>query len=458
MWVLIFIIIMMWSDTNSYLQATIPEKAPKGVEKIKLGYFKNLHGSGIYGDMIKLNDGRVLIYRITGNQTYIFDPKDDSFRRTAITDAPAQVNDKLTKGHNYNYRNHTKLGVTLNNGKVLILPPKSIAEIDEISYYNNNIDDNTPEWELIRNYYDNKTKENQEKAIAYIRENKPELYNRYKKYKEYKEDAKHAHLYNPETEKMETIDIPPFTSDYKIYKLLLKDGRVLLVNDSAAALYNPDNNKFTQLPNDHKVIGHACYTVLSDGLIFMVDYHNNDTPYLYDMSTDTLIKKDPKKFNGKALNDNRFVQFEDDRLCFLHRSEDDYSVSLFCYNPHTEESTLTPLINSNFKQIMQKLQDGSILLTGKYYDGPYNYRTGSENRPEYHVQWINPSTQKTKVLTKKVHYTHASGYTQHVLLDDGRILFRNTDHTKDGYELFIPYSYKKQKQKHLKSETKKDLK
>ena len=437
------------------VNTSIPVGYPKGVEKIKLGYFQDLNVSGIYGDLIKLNDGRVLIYRATGTQTYLFDPKDDSFRRTAITDAPFFYGDNAI-WYKEKY-NHTELGVTLNNGKVLILPYENFREEDEMSYYNYYFDSYTPERILVTAYFDNKTEENRDKAINYIKENCPDAYNAFKKRKAYEENAKHAHLYNPETEKMETIDIPPFVDRGYTYKLLLKNGNVLLINGSAAAIYNPETNKFTLLPKNNKIVGHDRYAVLSDGTIFMMDSQKERTPYLYDINTDTLTKKDSKIFNGVVLS-NRYVQFKDDSLCFLHKTKDSDVLSVFCYNPHTEDSILTPLINSSFGQVVQKLNDGSLLLTGKYYTQPFLFRIESKDRPDYHVQWAESSSQKTKMLTKKTHYTHSKEYSQAVLLDDGRILFRNTDYTNDGYELFIPYSYAKQKkeeQKRLNQEAKK---
>lgn len=109
----------MFSGLKDCIEASIPERFPQGAEKIKLGYFKRLHVNGIRGDLIKLNDGRVLIYNISGNKTYIFDPKDDSFKRTAITDAP-----NFYSLYYFLPSPNTQLGITLNNGKVLFLAPE----------------------------------------------------------------------------------------------------------------------------------------------------------------------------------------------------------------------------------------------------------------------------------------------------------------------------------------------
>lgn len=428
------------------------------------GYFQKIHSDfPVYGNAVKLKDGRVLI---TGRpDNLIFDPKTNKFRKTA------PFNKDIKPGE----------GILLNNGKILFIG--AISEPPSWKFENEICKEMEKEkifeGEEYRKYR-KLSEEDKKKIYMPLLQKNPELMKKYNDYLELCENSMHAQLYNPKTENFESSGKTNFRR-LEPKNVLLKDGVVFIIggavprgstipmgvadpnaynNASQIELYDPKTEKL-MLVDISVRFGYINKVIaLNDGRIFIV---TGEKYTIYDPLNKAYLE--PKKFDkcyGEILklNDGRILFFSGQSSEFNTYKIENPPKELLAgpkssayiytwqrynmmwikiYDPVKDEIFTAGHLAiprgeaRNYQATV--LKDGRVLITGGQKDIEKR-GLGEPVKDMNEAEIFNPKTGKSKLI-KNMNNKNLGDKS--ILLDDGRVLF----YWGDRIELYIPKGYKK---------------
>ena len=409
------------------------------------GHFEKIQTNlEIEGCPLKLKDGRILILDI--NKSYIFNPKNNTFRETTSTPF----------GFSYVSNGGMFPAVVLNNGKVFIIgkilkppfdkfkdelyePIKAIFTRDELR--------NNPKfaslsaeernsiivsrWKNFRKLPEN---EKEQVYLPIIRKNS-DLLNRYNQYCQLREKSRKPLLFDPISETYKTIEKLRLNGGSStVYTPFVKSNNEILIFSDHGEIYeyNLINNDFTII-NSNKNLGNIKYVQqLNNNELILISYGNKYC--IYNLNTNQYSNiyelQTPLITDIIKLPNNKFLLFG---------NRDDQKI--YEYDIFSKE--IKPIYTFLFKRALASyfplrpiiLDENLMIIFGGFKDeynlGLFNTSYKISNKAEI----INLQTYKSKL--QNMHYIHAGNRS--VILDDGRILIYGGKNN----ELYIPKGYKK---------------
>lgn len=443
------------------------------------GYFQKLHSDfPVYGNAVKLKDGRVFITGRSDN--LIFDPKTNKFRKTV------PFNNDIEPGY----------GTLLNNGKVLFIGPitKPPSEKFEEDIYKLILDKlvllkinrdylalSKAEKAKIRRQswqeYRQLPESEKEKIYLPVFQKNPELVKKYNDYLELYDHSMYAQLYNSESEKFEYSGRMHFrVPSSALTKTVLKDRRILMIDlydynkSRAFEFYDPTAGEFTIGVKPGFAGQIQKMITLNDGRVFMlIGKINEGIKYIiYDPVKNTF--SEPKFFskthsNILKLNDGRIIFFSGQNSefntykiknppkdllagpkssAYIYTWQQYNAMNIKIYDPVKDEIFTVGHLAiprgeaDHYKAVV--LKDGRIFILGGHKDIE-KFKLGDKVKLVDEIEIFDPLTGKSKLIGK-INYERM-GYNQ-MLLDDGRVLlYPGIEDEGHNIEIYVPKGYKK---------------
>lgn len=415
------------------------------------GHFEKIQTNlEIEGCPLKLKDGRILILDI--NKSYIFNPKNNTFRETTSTPF----------GFSYVSNGRVFPAVVLNNGKVFIIgkileppfdkfenelyePIKALFTRDEFR--------NNPKfaslsaeernsiivsrWKNFRKLPEN---EKEQVYLPIIRKNS-DLLNRYNQYCQLREKSRRPLLFDPISETYKTIEKLSFNGNYStLYTPIVKSNNEILIFSDQGEIYeyNFVNSNFIKINSNQDIHNIEDIQRLNDNELFLILYKNRYCIYNLNTNKFSSIYELPNPFSYKITE---ILKSENNKLLLIG-NRDDQKI----YEYDTLNKEIKPVYTFLFKRALEEyfplrpviIDNKQIIIFGgfknEYNPGLFNTSYKVSNKAEI----INLQTYKSKL--QSMHYTHAGN--QNLILDDGRILIYGGINN----ELYIPKGYKKIKE------------
>ena len=412
------------------------------------GHFEKIQTNlEIEGCPLKLKDGRILILDI--NKSYIFNPKNNTFRETTSTPF----------GFSYVSNGRVFPAVVLNNGKVFIIgkileppfdkfenelyePIKALFTRDEFR--------NNPKfaslsaeernsiivsrWKNFRKLPEN---EKEQVYLPIIRKNS-DLLNRYNQYCQLREKSRRPLLFDPISETYKTIEKLSFNGNYStLYTPIVKSNNEILIFSDQGEIYeyNFVNSNFIKINSNQDIHNIEDIQRLNDNELFLILYKNRYCIYNLNTNKFSSIYELPNPFSYKITE---ILKSENNKLLLIG-NRDDQKI----YEYDTLNKEIKPVYTFLFKRALEEyfplrpviIDNKQIIIFGgfknEYNPGLFNTSYKISNNAEI----INLQTYKSKL--QNMHYIQASNPS--VILDDGRILIYGGKNN----ELYIPKGYKK---------------
>lgn len=413
------------------------------------GHFEKIQTNlEIEGCPLKLKDGRILILDI--NKSYIFNPKNNTFRETTSTPF----------GFSYVSNGRVFPAVVLNNGKVFIIgkileppfdkfenelyePIKALFTRDEFR--------NNPKfaslsaeernsiivsrWKNFRKLPEN---EKEQVYLPIIRKNS-DLLNRYNQYCQLREKSRRALLFDPNTETFKPINEFRIINENYSNRLTLfvkPDGKVLVFSRQGFVYqYDFTNKKFDIMNSDTKLKNIEDIQQLNNNELILFLYRNRYCIYNLGTNQCSNIYELPDPLSYKVTD---ILKLDNNKLLLIGDIDDQK-----IYEYDILNKKITPVYTFLFKRALESyfrlrpviIDNKQIIIFGgfknEYNPGLFNTSYKVSNKAEI----INLQTYKSKL--QSMHYTHAGN--QNLILDDGRILIYGGINN----ELYIPKGYKK---------------
>lgn len=412
------------------------------------GHFEKIQTNlEIEGCPLKLKDGRILILDI--NKSYIFNPKNNTFRETTSTPF----------GFSYVSNGRVFPAVVLNNGKVFIIgkileppfdkfenelyePIKALFTRDEFR--------NNPKfaslsaeernsiivsrWKNFRKLPEN---EKEQVYLPIIRKNS-DLLNRYNQYCQLREKSRRPLLFDPISETYKTIEKLSFNGNYStLYTPIVKSNNEILIFSDQGEIYeyNFVNSNFIKINSNQDIHNIEDIQRLNDNELFLILYKNRYCIYNLNTNKFSSIYELPNPFSYKITE---ILKSENNKLLLIG-NRDDQKI----YEYDTLNKEIKPIYTFLFKRALASyfplrpiiLDENLMIIFGGFKDeynpGLFNTSYKISNKAEI----INLQTYKSKL--QNMHYIHAGNRS--VILDDGRVLIYGGKNN----ELYIPKGYKK---------------
>lgn len=412
------------------------------------GQFETINSNlSIQGCPVKLKDGRILILDI--NKSYIFNPKNNTFRETTSTPF----------GFSYVSNGRVFPAVVLNNGKVFIIgkileppfdkfenelyePIKALFTRDEFR--------NNPKfaslsaeernsiivsrWKNFRKLPEN---EKEQVYLPIIRKNS-DLLNRYNQYCQLREKSRRPLLFDPISETYKTIEKLSFNGNYStLYTPIVKSNNEILIFSDQGEIYeyNFVNSNFIKINSNQDIHNIEDIQRLNDNELFLILYKNRYCIYNLNTNKFSSIYELPNPFSYKITE---ILKSENNKLLLIG-NRDDQKI----YEYDTLNKEIKPVYTFLFKRALEEyfplrpviIDNKQIIIFGgfknEYNPGLFNTSYKISNNAEI----INLQTYKSKL--QSMHYIHAGNRS--VILDDGRVLIYGGKNN----ELYIPKGYKK---------------
>lgn len=412
------------------------------------GHFEKIQTNlEIEGCPLKLKDGRILILDI--NKSYIFNPKNNTFRETTSTPF----------GFSYVSNGRVFPAVVLNNGKVFIIgkileppfdkfenelyePIKALFTRDEFR--------NNPKfaslsaeernsiivsrWKNFRKLPEN---EKEQVYLPIIRKNS-DLLNRYNQYCQLREKSRRPLLFDPISETYKTIEKLSFNGNYStLYTPIVKSNNEILIFSDQGEIYeyNFVNSNFIKINSNQDIHNIEDIQRLNDNELFLILYKNRYCIYNLNTNKFSSIYELPNPFSYKITE---ILKSENNKLLLIG-NRDDQKI----YEYDTLNKEIKPIYTFLFKRALASyfplrpiiLDENLMIIFGGFKDeynpGLFNTSYKISNKAEI----INLQTYKSKL--QSMHYIHAGNRS--VILDDGRVLIYGGKNN----ELYIPKGYKK---------------
>ena len=412
------------------------------------GQFETINSNlSIQGCPVKLKDGRILILDI--NKSYIFNPKNNTFRETTSTPF----------GFSYVSNGRVFPAVVLNNGKVFIIgkileppfdkfenelyePIKALFTRDEFR--------NNPKfaslsaeernsiivsrWKNFRKLPEN---EKEQVYLPIIRKNS-DLLNRYNQYCQLREKSRRPLLFDPISETYKTIEKLSFNGNYStLYTPIVKSNNEILIFSDQGEIYeyNFVNSNFIKINSNQDIHNIEDIQRLNDNELFLILYKNRYCIYNLNTNKFSSIYELPNPFSYKITE---ILKSENNKLLLIG-NRDDQKI----YEYDTLNKEIKPVYTFLFKRALEEyfplrpviIDNKQIIIFGgfknEYNPGLFNTSYKISNNAEI----INLQTYKSKL--QNMHYIQSSNPS--VILDDGRILIYGGKNN----ELYIPKGYKK---------------
>ena len=412
------------------------------------GHFEKIQTNlEIEGCPLKLKDGRILILDI--NKSYIFNPKNNTFRETTSTPF----------GFSYVSNGRVFPAVVLNNGKVFIIgkileppfdkfenelyePIKALFTRDEFR--------NNPKfaslsaeernsiivsrWKNFRKLPEN---EKEQVYLPIIRKNS-DLLNRYNQYCQLREKSRRPLLFDPISETYKTIEKLSFNGNYStLYTPIVKSNNEILIFSDQGEIYeyNFVNSNFIKINSNQDIHNIEDIQRLNDNELFLILYKNRYCIYNLNTNKFSSIYELPNPFSYKITE---ILKSENNKLLLIG-NRDDQKI----YEYDTLNKEIKPVYTFLFKRALEEyfplrpviIDNKQIIIFGgfknEYNPGLFNTSYKISNNAEI----INLQTYKSKL--QNMHYMHAGNRS--VILDDGRVLIYGGKNN----ELYIPKGYKK---------------
>ncbi len=412
------------------------------------GHFEKIQTNlEIEGCPLKLKDGRILILDI--NKSYIFNPKNNTFRETTSTPF----------GFSYVSNGRVFPAVVLNNGKVFIIgkileppfdkfenelyePIKALFTRDEFR--------NNPKfaslsaeernsiivsrWKNFRKLPEN---EKEQVYLPIIRKNS-DLLNRYNQYCQLREKSRRPLLFDPISETYKTIEKLSFNGNYStLYTPIVKSNNEILIFSDQGEIYeyNFVNSNFIKINSNQDIHNIEDIQRLNDNELFLILYKNRYCIYNLNTNKFSSIYELPNPFSYKITE---ILKSENNKLLLIG-NRDDQKI----YEYDTLNKEIKPVYNFLFKRSLESyfplrhiiFDNKQMIIFGgfknEYNPGLFNTSYKVSNKAEI----INLQTYKSKL--QSMHYIHAGNRS--VILDDGRVLIYGGKNN----ELYIPKGYKK---------------
>lgn len=412
------------------------------------GHFEKIQTNlEIEGCPLKLKDGRILILDI--NKSYIFNPKNNTFRETTSTPF----------GFSYVSNGRVFPAVVLNNGKVFIIgkileppfdkfenelyePIKALFTRDEFR--------NNPKfaslsaeernsiivsrWKNFRKLPEN---EKEQVYLPIIRKNS-DLLNRYNQYCQLREKSRRPLLFDPISETYKTIEKLSFNGNYStLYTPIVKSNNEILIFSDQGEIYeyNFVNSNFIKINSNQDIHYIEDIQRLNDNELFLILYKNRYCIYNLNTNKFSSIYELPNPFSYKITE---ILKSENNKLLLIG-NRDDQKI----YEYDTLNKEIKPVYTFLFKRALEEyfplrpviIDNKQIIIFGgfknEYNPGLFNTSYKISNNAEI----INLQTYKSKL--QSMHYIHAGNRS--VILDDGRVLIYGGKNN----ELYIPKGYKK---------------
>ena len=412
------------------------------------GHFEKIQTNlEIEGCPLKLKDGRILILDI--NKSYIFNPKNNTFRETTSTPF----------GFSYVSNGRVFPAVVLNNGKVFIIgkileppfdkfenelyePIKALFTRDEFR--------NNPKfaslsaeernsiivsrWKNFRKLPEN---EKEQVYLPIIRKNS-DLLNRYNQYCQLREKSRRPLLFDPISETYKTIEKLSFNGNYStLYTPIVKSNNEILIFSDQGEIYeyNFVNSNFIKINSNQDIHNIEDIQRLNDNELFLILYKNRYCIYNLNTNKFSSIYELPNPFSYKITE---ILKSENNKLLLIG-NRDDQKI----YEYDTLNKEIKPVYTFLFKRALEEyfplrpviIDNKQIIIFGgfknEYNPGLFNTSYKISNNAEI----INLQTYKSKL--QSMHYIHAGNRS--VILDDGRVLIYGGKNS----ELYIPKGYKK---------------
>lgn len=412
------------------------------------GHFEKIQTNlEIEGCPLKLKDGRILILDI--NKSYIFNPKNNTFRETTSTPF----------GFSYVSNGRVFPAVVLNNGKVFIIgkileppfdkfenelyePIKALFTRDEFR--------NNPKfaslsaeernsiivsrWKNFRKLPEN---EKEQVYLPIIRKNS-DLLNRYNQYCQLREKSRRPLLFDPISETYKTIEKLSFNGNYStLYTPIVKSNNEILIFSDQGEIYeyNFVNSNFIKINSNQDIHNIEDIQRLNDNELFLILYKNRYCIYNLNTNKFSSIYELPNPFSYKITE---ILKSENNKLLLIG-NRDDQKI----YEYDTLNKEIKPVYTFLFKRALEEyfplrpviIDNKQIIIFGgfknEYNPGLFNTSYKISNNAEI----INLQTYKSKL--QNMHYIHAGNRS--VILDDGRVLIYGGKNN----ELYIPKGYKK---------------
>lgn len=412
------------------------------------GHFEKIQTNlEIEGCPLKLKDGRILILDI--NKSYIFNPKNNTFRETTSTPF----------GFSYVSNGRVFPAVVLNNGKVFIIgkileppfdkfenelyePIKALFTRDEFR--------NNPKfaslsaeernsiivsrWKNFRKLPEN---EKEQVYLPIIRKNS-DLLNRYNQYCQLREKSRRPLLFDPISETYKTIEKLSFNGNYStLYTPIVKSNNEILIFSDQGEIYeyNFVNSNFIKINSNQDIHYIEDIQRLNDNELFLILYKNRYCIYNLNTNKFSSIYELPNPFSYKITE---ILKSENNKLLLIG-NRDDQKI----YEYDTLNKEIKPVYTFLFKRALEEyfplrpviIDNKQIIIFGgfknEYNPGLFNTSYKISNKAEI----INLQTYKSKL--QSMHYIHAGNRS--VILDDGRVLIYGGKNN----ELYIPKGYKK---------------
>lgn len=411
------------------------------------GHFEKIQTNlEIEGCPLKLKDGRILILDI--NKSYIFNPKNNTFRETTSTPF----------GFSYVSNGRVFPAVVLNNGKVFIIgkileppfdkfenelyePIKALFTRDEFR--------NNPKfaslsaeernsiivsrWKNFRKLPEN---EKEQVYLPIIRKNS-DLLNRYNQYCQLREKSRRPLLFDPISETYKTIEKLSFNGNYStLYTPIVKSNNEILIFSDQGEIYeyNFVNSNFIKINSNQDIHNIEDIQRLNDNELFLILYKNRYCIYNLNTNKFSSIYELPNPFSYKITE---ILKSENNKLLLIG-NRDDQKI----YEYDTLNKEIKPVYTFLFKRALEEyfplrpviIDNKQIIIFGgfknEYNPGLFNTSYKISNNAEI----INLQTYKSKL--QNMHYIQSSNPS--VILDDGRILIYGGKNN----ELYIPKGYK----------------
>ena len=418
------------------------------------GHFEKIQTNlEIEGCPLKLKDGRILILDI--NKSYIFNPKNNTFRETTSTPF----------GFSYVSNGRVFPAVVLNNGKVFIIgkilkppfdkfenelyePIKALFTRDEFR--------NNPKfaslsaeernsiivsrWKNFRKLPEN---EKEQVYLPIIRKNS-DLLNRYNQYCQLREKSRRPLLFDPISETYKTIEKLSFNGNYStLYTPIVKSNNEILIFSDQGEIYeyNFVNSNFIKINSNQDIHNIEDIQRLNDNELFLILYKNRYCIYNLNTNKFSSIYELPNPFSYKITE---ILKSENNKLLLIG-NRDDQKI----YEYDTLNKEIKPVYTFLFKRALEEyfplrpiiLDENLMIIFGGFKDeynpGLFNTSYKISNKAEI----INLQTYKSKL--QSMHYIHAGNRS--VILDDGRVLIyggkNNELYIPKGYQVSKEYSY-----------------
>lgn len=412
------------------------------------GHFEKIQTNlEIEGCPLKLKDGRILILDI--NKSYIFNPKNNTFRETTSTPF----------GFSYVSNGRVFPAVVLNNGKVFIIgkileppfdkfenelyePIKALFTRDEFRNNSKFASLSAEErnsiivsrWKNFRKLPEN---EKEQVYLPIIRKNS-DLLNRYNQYCQLREKSRRPLLFDPISETYKTIEKLSFNGNYStLYTTIVKSNNEILIFSDQGEIYeyNFVNSNFIKINSNQDIHNIEDIQRLNDNELFLILYKNRYCIYNLNTNKFSSIYELPNPFSYKITE---ILKSENNKLLLIG-NRDDQKI----YEYDTLNKEIKPVYTFLFKRALEEyfplrpviIDNKQIIIFGgfknEYNPGLFNTSYKISNNAEI----INLQTYKSKL--QNMHYIHAGNRS--VILDDGRVLIYGGKNN----ELYIPKGYKK---------------